>query len=408
MATILAIGAMDTKGEETVFLKKYIEQNGCKSLILDIGMGKESPQGVEISNGVVAEAGGMSISEVMASRDRKKITETIIRGATVTAKEIIATGKADAVIGVGGTTGTVMTTQIMRELPFAIPKLMISSAAPIPGLCTRFFGSADITMMYTVAEVGGLNYFIRPLLASGAAAICGMAKAEPRKIFEKEMNESKGLVAMSQLGGCEKCATYIKKYLSEKGWDVLGFMANGLGDRAMEDQISQGDINGVIDLTPGAVAEQLFGGTRKAGPHRLEAAGARGIPQIIAPFSLNMFMPSKKSYKPEYESRRKLDLDQHRTIVKLSPAELIQTARTVAEKLNKSKGPVKFMIPLRGWSNIEKEGLPFYDPEADAFFVGHLKEHLRDDIEIEEIDANLEDDAFALAVATSFEKLCAI
>jgi uncharacterized protein (UPF0261 family) len=372
---------------------------------MDISMREKSPSDADISNAAIAEAGGSSIADVVSSNDRKLITETMVKGATLKAKERFDAQEADGIIGLGGTTGTIMSTRVMGELRFAIPKVMLSSAAPIPGLCTRFFGSSDITMMYTVADVGGLNYFLKPLLASGAAAICGMAEAEPRRIFEDSKAESKGLIAMSELGGCEKCATHIKQYLTEKGWEIVGFMANGLGDRAMEDQIGKGIMDGVIDLAPGAVAEELFGGMRAAGPNRLENAGSSGIPQVIAPFGLNMFAPKKSRYKPEYQKRKRLEIDSLRAFVKLSSEELVKTAEVVAEKLNKSKGPVKFLVPLKGWSNIEREGLPFYDSEADSIFIQHLKKNLKPEIDVEEIDANLEDETFARAAALSFEQL---
>jgi uncharacterized protein (UPF0261 family) len=151
------------------------------------------------------------------------------------------------------------------------------------------------------------------------------------------------------------------------------------------------------------VGEELFGFSRAAGPTRLEAAGKMGIPQIIAPSGVNLGSPLKRKYKPEYDTRKRFDYDSSRTFLRLSKKEIIMVARVFAEKLNKAKGEVRFLIPLRGWSSLDREGSPLYDPEEDRIFVEELREHLKPEIEIKEIDANMDDLKFAKAVVSSFK-----
>jgi len=214
------------------------------------------------------------------------------------------------------------------------------------------------------------------------------------------------LIAMTHFGPCEECSVNIRKKLEQKGYQVIGFSAAGIGDRAMEEIIERQDIFGaVIDLAPGGVGEEIFGFSRAAGPTRLEAAGKKGIPQIIAPCGINFGSPLKRKYKPEYASRKKYDYDAVRTFVRLSYEELVKVADTMAEKLNGARGPVRVVIPLGGWSSVDKKGSSFYDGEADKVFVAQLKKHLRPDIEVREVDADLETYEFANAVVRALMEI---
>jgi uncharacterized protein (UPF0261 family) len=200
------------------------------------------------------------------------------------------------------------------------------------------------------------------------------------------------------LSPCEQCASAVREALEKEGYQVIGFSAAGVGDRAMEEMIAQGLFHGVVDLAPGGVGEHLFGYMRDAGPNRMESAGKRGIPQIISTCSVNHMTPSKNKYKPEFHERRKYDLDKFRAWVRLSPDELQMVAREFSRKLNQALGPVKVLIPQKGWSSVDTVGNPTYDPEEDRVFVRELKAHLKPEIEVVEIDANMEEPLFAEAV----------
>ncbi|MDH3829926.1 MAG: Tm-1-like ATP-binding domain-containing protein, partial [Desulfobacterales bacterium] len=169
----------------------------------------------------------------------------------------------------------------------------------------------------------------------------------------------------------------------------------------MEEMISQKLFQGVVDLAPGGVGEHLFGFTRDAGPNRLESAGRIGIPQVIATCSVNHITPSKSRYTPEHHQRAKYDLDKFRTWLRISPDELKQVAHVFAEKLNRASGPVRMMIPLNGWSSVDIPGNPTYNPAEDRIFVEELREKLNSEIQIVEVQANMEDEAFARAVVAA-------
>ena len=187
----------------------------------------------------------------------------------------------------------------------------------------------------------------------------------------------------------------VRAALEQRAYSVVGFHATGIGDRAMEAMIAEGLFRGVIDLAPGAVGEHLYGFMRDAGPTRLESAGTMGIPQIISTCGVNHITPRKSKYSADHGSRRKHDIDRLRTWVRMSPKELKQVAGVFAQKLNRALGPVKVLIPLRGWSSVDSPGSPTYDPEQDRIFTTELRKTLKKGIQIVEVDANMEDPDFA-------------
>ena len=213
------------------------------------------------------------------------------------------------------------------------------------------------------------------------------------------------IIAMTMLGPCEQCASSVRVALEQQGYQVIGFSAAGIGDRAMEAMISQGFFQGVIDLAPGGVGEHLFRFMRDAGPTRMENAGNAGLPQIISTCSVNHMTPSKSRYKPDYHERRKYDLDKFRTWIRLSPEELQEVAKAFREKLNKARGPVKVLIPQKGWSSVDYPGNATYDPEEDRLFGEELQNGLKADVEIIRVDANMEDPAFSEAVVQASLKI---
>jgi uncharacterized protein (UPF0261 family) len=289
----------------------------------------------------------------------------------------------------------------MKALPLGVPKLMVSSNAAQPGFASRYFGAKDITIMHSIVDIAGLNGLVQGVLIQAAGAICGMVEAAPVTALPKTA------VALTVLGLCEQCARQIRRSLEHKGYQVSAFSAQGIGDAAMEELIDQGLFGAVIDLSPGGLIDALCEGTRAAGAGRLEAAGRRGIPQVIAPCGLDFIAPRLSRYKPEYNARKSYQVDEHRVLLRSSAEELIPVARIIADKLNRARGQVKFLIPLRGWSAIDGEGQPFDDPEADKAFAIELRKNLKPEIEVREIDAWLEEPRFALELVKALEEMMA-
>jgi len=399
---ILLISTLDTKNIESEYLEMAINRiSGCRALMMDISMAAHSLGSPDISAAEVAESGGSSIAEINQSRQRSKITATMINGAVIIAEKLLAEKKIDGIIGLGGSTGSLMATDVMRALPFGLPKVMVSATAALPGLATRYIGTGDIMLFHSVIEIAGLSPLLKNVLERAAGAVTGMVNVE---MIGNEVAETTGrkAIAMSQFGICEGCASAVRHRLEAHGYDVIGFSAAGVCDRAMEEMIGKGLFDAVIDLAPGGVGEHLLAGMRSAGPHRLEAAGKIGIPQVITPSGINLMSPRKSRYKPDYHQRKKFDLDKLRTFLRLNGEEIVMVADEFARKLNQAKGPVTVLLPLRGWSSIDGPESPIYEPETDLLFIEQLQKQIDNDlVKIKTFDLNLEDEAFADQIVES-------
>ncbi len=392
--SVLIISTLDTKGQETLYLKDKLSAIGLAPILMDISGRGSDISGIDIPAKQVAAAGGGSFDEIQKSRDRTRITNIMMAGGSRIAAELLTQQKLDGVIALGGSTGSLMASEVMRSLPFGIPKVLISSTAALPGLSTRYIGTGDIALFHSVVEISGVSNLLKNVMDRAAHALAGMTADDIASV----KTEKGKAIALTMLGPCEKCASAVRIELEKKGFQVIGFSAAGIGDRAMEDMIAAGFFQGVIDLAPGGVGENLFGFMRDAGPHRLENACRLGIPQIISTCSVNHMTPSRSKYKPEYHERRKFDLDKLRTWIRLSPEELKQVAAAFAEKLNQARGPVIVMIPSNGWSAADLPGNDTHDPGEDQLFVQVLRQKIKPEIKIVEVDANMEDPAFATAV----------
>ena len=407
MAKVIAILVMaEEKWQEADFLRQEIEALGYGVVMLDMGLIGEPQGGCDITREEIISASGRNPDEVALLTDRGKRMPMMVDGAKEKVRQLYSTGKLDGIISIGGTTGTQMGTSIMKSLPFGVPKFAVSSTASLPAFASRYIGTADIVLMHSVVEIAGLNNLMNNVLARAAGAICGMVEGSIKAPISLPGKGEKPLIAMTHFGPCEECAKNIRERLEEKGYQVIGFSAGGIGDRAMEEIIERQNIFGaVIDLAPGGVGEEVLGFDRAAGPTRLEAAGQRGMPQIIAPCGVNWGSPLKRKYKPEYEMRKKYDYDALRTFIRLSKEEMIMVADTMADKLNRARGPVKVLIPLGGWSSLDRKGTDFYNAELDRTFVDELKKQLKPGIEVREVDIDLDTPEFAQAIVDAFDEI---
>lgn len=413
--SILIVSSLDTKGPEVKFLKGLIEQKGQETILLDMSMRGKLVTPADIPCEDIAIAGGTSIEEIRTSaRSRDEIISIMTRGAIKKALELYHAGKLGGIVGVGGVSNTAMATDIMKALPFGIPKLMVSSGAAMPSYAGGFFGFSDIAIMSSVIDMAGLNVLSKSVLIRAAGAICGMVDTGADAVVDSLKQTDRLLIAMTEFHYSEMCCQLVRQYLEAKGYIVIPCHAQGVGDRAMDKLLEQGIFEGVVDIVPSGLSEQLFGGNRAAGSDRLEAAGKRGVPQVITPCGFEMIscgpLGRKDSGDPLWVSRNLATRsyyvhDAYRVQARTNVEELRLIAETVAEKLNKAKGPVKFLIPVKGWSTLSVKGQPLYDPGADRAFVEELRKNLRPQIEVRELALSLNSSEFAMAVVEALDKM---
>ena len=398
--TVLLIATHDTKEQEALYLKSSIESNGVKTLVMDTGI-LTSPQGKpDISQDEVAERGGMSLKDAVATGDKRKCTEVMCRGAAHIAKELYDDGHIQGVIGIGGAQGTEIASTAMRALPTGVPRLMASTVANGPHQFGFYVGTKDLTIMHTVCDLQGINFLTRQILQNAAGAICGMVRN-----FEGHLLKPEGIpLAMSMLGTTTPGALRAKKTLEENGYEVVAFHQNGTGGIAMEDMIAEGAFQGVLDLNLHEIGDRHLGGLHGAvRADRLTAAGAMGLPQVLAPGSANYTVQgSPDSLSEDMQRRKHFNYNPHLTLVRLLPEELVAVAQEIAQKLNRARGPVKVFIPLRGFSFPDREGLPHWEPEGNQVFIDTLRAHLSSKIPFIELDAHINDPDFIDPVIEEF------
>jgi uncharacterized protein (UPF0261 family) len=399
---IIILGTLDTKGDQIGFFKDCIESKGHMPLVLDLSMGSEPLSKGDITPAEIARAAGRNLGEIKATKERALMTEVMEGGAKAKIRDLLSKEKIDGIIALGGASMALMGSHIMRVLPFGIPKMIVCPAA-MPAYVGQWFHTMDIAVMQSILEFAGLNDLLKSVLARAAGAICGMVEDAPSV---KSLTLPKGSVAITQFGISENCAKHVRKYLEEKGYSVNPFHAQGISDQAMDLLIGQGFFDGVIEIVPAGVIEEIFEGNRAPGPRRLEAAGKRGIPQVIAPCAINLTGCGPTRKHPEkYEGRPQIKMDNLRAMTRYNTNELTRAAKVYAEKFNEAKGPIKIIFPLRGWSSFDREGSVLFNPKEDMVFVKELKRQLKDEIETEELDCNLENPAFSRALVESLDAM---
>jgi len=392
---ILVIGTLDTKGVEFLYLRDLIVARGHRALVLDTGVAGNPAFPPEISAEAVAEAGGASLESLRRAADRGAALDVMGKGARVLALRAHAEGKVDGVISLGGSGGTSIATRAMQALPVGLPKVMVSTMAS--GDVSAYVGVKDITMMYSVVDVAGLNRLSRRILANAVGAVCGMAEqAAPFSGADRP------LVTATMFGVTTPCVDRVRSRLEAAGYEVLVFHATGSGGRAMEALIKDGYVAGVADITTTEWCDELVGGVLSAGPERLDAAAKAGLPQVVSLGALDMVNFGAIETVPEkFRGRNLYKHNPTVTLMRTTPEECAELGRIIAQKLNRATGPTALYVPLRGVSMIDAEGKPFHWPEADRALFEAIGKYLdRSRVELVELDANINDPSFADAMAT--------
>lgn len=385
---LLIVATLDTKGKEAAYIKESVRELGADSLVMDIGTLEMPLMLPDIPANDVARTGGFDLKEIVSRKDRSGAVRAMQEGGAIIAARLVEEGKINGVIGMGGGTGTTIVSHIMRALPFGLPKVLVSTVASRD--IREYIGTKDIVMFHSVADLLGFNEFMRHILGQAANAVCGMMNRGSSISIKKPM------VAVTAYGVSSMCALNAEPLLQEKGYEMIGFHANGVGGMAMEEMIAQGLITGVLEFTPHEVADEMFGGyCRGIGPARFETAAKMGVPLVFAPGGLDNAVFSPFYPMPDELIGRKIHHHDIRFCVRMGPQEMEKFASIISEKLNKSTGPLHIIIPKRGWSEADREGMELFDPDANQVFIDTLKRNLRSDIPFTEMDVHISDPVFA-------------
>lgn len=394
MPSVVLLGTLDTKGYEYDYLRAKVQAAGCETILIDAGI-YEPLVAPDITHNEVAAAAGADVATLAVTGDRGAAVQTMAGGATVIVQRLFAEGRLHGIIGLGGSGGANIATQSMRGLPVGVPKLMVTTMAS--GDTRPYVGATDITMMYSVIDIAGLNQIAERILTNAASAIAGMAASYAS--FTPQV-AGKPLISATMFGVTTPSVTAARERLEQLGYEVLVFHATGTGGQAMEALIDAGFVAGSLDITTTELADEMVGGVLSAGPERLEAAGNHGVPQVVSLGALDMVnFGAYETVPAVFQGRNLYKHNATVTLMRTTPEENAALGATIAKKLNAAQGPVALFIPLRGISMIATEGGPFYDAAADAALIASLKANLGPNVELHELDMDINDARFANAMA---------
>jgi uncharacterized protein (UPF0261 family) len=391
---IAVVGTFDSKGEEHLFLKNRIEALGLQVLTVNVGTKKPIP--FEVSHDLYAL---MKKKGNLDDGNRDTAIQGMIREGIKLIKQLCHDGKIHAMISAGGGSGTHLCSSIMRVLPLGIPKVMVSTVASRDMKHT--VGTKDITMIHSVVDLLGVNSISGLVLDKAAAAICGMTRSQWQPDTEKRR------IALSFFGFITKSAEAVKKELERMEYEVIPFHANGTGGMAMEELASEGYFHGILDLATHELADALMGGYCSGiGPGRFEPGPGKKIPRLVTPGGLDCaVLEFTRQHIPEEYRDRKVFFYDFRSAIRLTLEESRLLAEQLSDKLNKDVSNVHVLVPIRGWSEADKQGGPLHDPETNAYFVKIFKEKIDPRISVKEVDLHINDPAFAQMTAHVMDQM---
>ncbi len=401
MSTVLVIGTLDTKGKELLYLRGRIEAEGARALLVDVSCKSQKTEfRSDVSCRTVAREIGKEFDEI-AQLDKISALRLMTEGAMKVAEKMVTEGKFHGVIGLGGANGAEMACGVMRMLPVGFPKLMVTPVAS--GNVRPYVGTKDIMMINSIGDIS-LNRITKRVMNNAGRAIANMAKAGP-----PEEEEIKPQICISTFGVTLPCVERAKGLLEEKGFEVIELHSSGTGGMALEELVRTGEISGVLDITTSELVDELVGGMYSAGPQRIEAAGSMGIPQVISVGALDFGNFGGKEMVPEkYRDRNFFFYTPSITLMRTNEEENRILGRTIAEKANRSTGPAAIIIPLKGFSALDRSGGPkmttidgsvsgdWHDYVVNSALVESIKDLLDTSrVKLLEVDAHINDPEFA-------------
>ncbi|KQW74856.1 hypothetical protein ASC89_24935 [Devosia sp. Root413D1] len=396
MTKVYVVGTMDTKGPELHYAAERVRAAGAEPVLVDVGT-QGVGVGADVAASVVATHHPEGSSAVLGLTDRGKAVSAMARALS---RYLASRDDIGAVLGLGGTGNTALVTEAMRTLPIGVPKLMVSTVAS--GNTAPYVGPNDLTMMYSVVDIAGLNAISRRVIGNAAHAAAGMAlTAAPVSGADKP-----GL-GMTMFGVTTQCVTYAREAM-EATHEVYTFHATGTGGQSMEKLADSGLVAGVIDVTTTEVPDLLVGGVFPATEDRFGAVIRTRLPYVGSVGAVDMVnFGAKETVPPQFQGRQLHVHNAQVTLMRTTPDENRQIGEFIVSRLNRMEGPVRFLLPLRGVSAIDAPGQPFHDPAADRMLFDTIRSawQAAPNRQLIELDLHINDPEFAAALVANFRDL---
>ncbi len=388
------VGTFDTKAPELDYLTGLLRAAGIRVTTVDIGT-RSAERAADIGAREVARHHPQGEGAVFNATDRGVAVIAMSQALVNLVRERLAAGEIDGMLGVGGSGGSSMVAPAMRLLPIGAPKLLVSTMAA--GDVSAYVGVTDMTLMYPVTDIAGLNRLSRTILANAAHAMAGMLinQAPPADVNDKPT------IGLTMFGVTTPCVQAVRALLQDD-YDAQVFHANGAGGRTLEALAAAGMLQAVVDITTTEVGQHLAGGVCDAGPDRLDAAARHGLPWVGSVGALDMINWGAPTTIPERHRGRTFHVhNANVTLMRSNAQEMRAAGLRLAEQLNRAAGPVRLLLPLGGLSMLDAPDQPFHDPEANAVLFDTLRQHFHASgtRRLEELPWHINDAAFAAAIA---------
>jgi len=390
-------GTFDTKARELCYLRDCLVKQGIDVTLVDLSTsGAPAFPDCDIAALSVATFHPMAAGAVFTGE----------RGSAVAAMAEAFThflrsrDDLGGIISAGGSGATALATPAMRALPVGVPKVMVSTIAS--GDVRPHVGSSDIAMIYPVTDISGLNRISRKVLANAAGALAGMMRAEPIA-GETE----KPAIGLTMFGVTTPCVQAVTKLL-EADHDCIVFHATGSGGQSFEMLAASGFFAGVLDITTTEIADEIAGGVLSAGPQRLDVFASNAIAYVGSAGALDMANFWAMDTVPAHLRGRLFHIhNANVTLMRTTPEENTLIGRFIAEKLNRMKGAVRFLLPMKGVSALDRDGQPFFDRDADSALFTAIEENFQSTTahRLVRLPHHVNDPQFADALAQSFREI---
>lgn len=391
---IAVCGTFDTKGQELLCLSEEIKSMGFSVVLIDMST-RISGCTVDYTADDALLADGKNPVQARKELEASELFAAISCGAGKLTLELIRAENLHGVISMAGGRGTFMACGLLRQLPVGFPKVLISTIATSEGIQHTFAGINDTMVINPLVDVSGLNPILRMAIKEGAAAVCGMVGAG----CTLEAGTGQVRIGITMWGVTTPCVEHVRQRLEAEGYEVYVFHANGLGGAMMDKLVEQGYLHVVADLTLSEITQPVCRGefAERNAVNRMKVACEKGIPQVVTFGGIDMVYWG--THTPEtVDSRKKYWHTEDCVFHRSNADEVRRCVRWVADRLNTSNGKVTVLLPLQGTSAVDRAGAVLYEPETDRELFRAAHEDMGPNVEVIDVDAHINDAAFADAV----------
>ncbi|MGF1909321.1 Tm-1-like ATP-binding domain-containing protein [Vibrio kasasachensis] len=364
---IYIVTTLDTKGAEVEFVNALIQSQGLHTMTVDLSTKPTNgDRGADISAFTVAGFHPEGTDAVFCG-DRGKAIKAM---SLAFENFLLSRDDVAAILGLGGSGGTSLITPAMQALPIGLPKLMVSTMASSD--ISGYIGSSDISMMYSVTDIAGLNRISRRVLANAANAISGQVYFAAEDL--DNASNDKIPLGLSMFGVTTPCIQEVTAALTND-FDCLVFHATGSGGKAMDKLTDNGLLNGLLDVTTTEVCDYLLDGVLACTEERFDAVARTEVPYVGSCGALDMVNFGHIDTVPQkYTGRLFYKHNEQITLMRTTPEECAEIGRWIGNKLNKCNGEVRFLCPVGGVSALDAPGQAFWDPQANEALFKALED----------------------------------